>query len=91
MSLAERVKESRFLSAQEKLVMGLLKNESMTARAIVGALMSDPYDLTFHEVFDAMRGLKRKGLIVLDDFAGNIGIFEIDAYFTFAPDWVFKL
>lgn len=91
MSLARRVGECRFLSAQEKLVMGLLGHEPRTARAIVAVLMSDPYDLTFYEVFDALQGLRSKGLIVLDNFVGNISIFEIDTYFTFTPDWVVKL
>ena len=90
MSLRIRINQSK-LTPQEKMIVGLLENSSMTSKKIVDTLMSEPYDLTFHEVFNATRGLKKKGLIVLDDFAGNISIFEIDTYFTFAPDWVFKL
>lgn len=91
MDLAKRVKKSRLLSAHEKLVMGLLKNESMTAKTIVDTLMSEPYNLTFYEVFNAIRRLRKKGLIILHDFAGYIDNFEIDTYLTFAPDWVAKL
>ena len=92
MSLLLRVAESKNLSSQERLLLGLLDNEPMTADQIVTSLMGDPYDLTFKEVTSSLDGLKNKGLVVLNHFrvSGEKEL-TVDTYLTFAVDWVFKL
>ncbi len=91
MSLSTRIRESKSLTPQEKLTLGLLANEDMTVRQMTDYLMSDPYDLTFDEVFNALDGLKRKSLIEIAELKKGSENFSIDVYLTFAMDWIFKL
>ena len=90
MSLVTRILGSKTLTAPEKLVLGLLANESMTAKQIVDCLMSDPYDLTFNEVCVALKSLIDKELIVLDRIKAYTN-FTVDLYLTFATEWVLKI
>jgi len=89
--LSIRIEESRDLTAQQKLALGLLVNENMTAQQIIYCLMSDPYNLTHDEAFDALQGLKKRELIRLAGFVKISRNFSADTYLTFAEDWVLKL
>ena len=91
MSLLTRLHTSSILTPQEKLMLGVLNKESMTSKQLVDCLMSDPYDLTFEEVFSAMDGLIKKRLIVIARPKADQNNFKIEIYLTFAEDWVFRL
>lgn len=91
MSLMERVRKNGTLSQQEKLVLGILSDESMTAKALLECLMSEPYGLTQNEVLKALTMLKKHGLLEIQNFVVNANGFDIDTRLTFAYDWVLKL
>lgn len=91
MSLRTRIQKSALLSPQERLALGLLENETMTARDIISCCMSDPYNLDFDEISKALVGLEQKGLLAVHEFRPNDETMDIDIYLTFSPDWVFKL
>lgn len=89
--LSIRIEGSKALRAQEKLALGLLINENMTAQQIIDCLMSNPYDLSFEEAFKALQKLKKMGLIRLAGFVENNRNFSADTYLTFVEDWVLRL
>ncbi len=87
MSLTKRVNESVILSQQQKLVLGILSNESMSSNMLMECLMSEPYGLTRDEVLKALMMLKKRGLLEIQDFTINADGFHIDTRLTFAFDW----
>ena len=91
MSLTERANKSTILSQQEKLILGILSNQDMTVEELMGCLMSEPYELTFYEVFNGMNDLRDKRLLELSRFSRNHNGSVMQAHITFAHDWVFKL
>lgn len=90
MSLTERAAKST-LSQQAKLILIILSDDSMTAKALMECLMSEPYHLTRDEVLAALRQLGHRGLLEVKAFVVNANGFDIDTQLTFAWDWVCKL
>lgn len=94
MSLDEKVKNSRNLSQQDKLVMLLisstLKNPSVTE--IVSCLQSEPYGLAVSEILNSLKTLNNIGLIKIKSFSINREEpSKILTHITFTEDWIFKL
>ena len=86
-----RIEESKTLTSQEKLILGLLVNEDMTVQQIIDCLMSDTYDLTFNEILFALNRLRRKNLIRMAEFRKSDKNFSVDIYLTLVTDWFFKI
>ena len=63
----------------------------MTSREITDCLMSEPYELSFDEIFDALVNLQRRELITINSFAKNKANMTVDVVLTFAMDWKYKL
>ena len=91
MNLRDRIKSSEILTSQEKLIMGLMENYSMTNRQIIDVLMSEPFYLNLQEVFDAMNSLNTKRLLSIQQFVKSAKSMEVDVLLTFAQDWVLKI
>lgn len=89
--LEHRIKDSNRLTQQEKLVFGILANQSMTSRHILDCVMSEPYNLNFQEASRALNSLNQKGLLAIGRLVPDRTTMEVDVKLTFTEYWLFKL
>lgn len=89
--LHRRIRDSKKLTQQEKLLFSILVNKSMTSRHIVDCVMSEPYNLNFQEAFRALNSLNQKGLLAIGCLVSDRTTMEVDVKLTFTEYWLFKL
>ncbi len=94
MSLKTRIEGAKTLSKGAKEVLMLLESKPMTIRQIFDSLGRQRHQdeiVNSWQVHNGLKELNMRGLITVDRFESIGGFRKMETYFTFSPDWVFKL
>ena len=88
--LEKRVKESKILSPQEKIVLQFIIDHEFSLENIVLVLANNPIGPL--EIIDALNSLNEKNLIQIKEFVIPDGdCYNLDVKLTFSIDRVIKL